>query len=65
MAKKRETLKFKKGDKVVMHTCMEAYGREDKVWTCVCDSYERCGSEVVFLEGYSGAFATEFLKLAE
>ena len=54
--------KLKKGDKVVMHDCMEARGREDIVWECTTDSYQLCGSEVVMLKNYSGSFCTEFLK---
>lgn len=54
--------KLYKGDKVVMHDCMEAHDRENVVWECTSDSYEMCGSEVVFLKGYSGSFDTEFLS---
>jgi hypothetical protein len=57
--------KLLKGDKVVMHDCMEARGRENIVWECTCDSFEICGSEVVFLKGYSGCFDTDFLKKVE
>ena len=63
--KKIKVNRLYKGDKVVMHDCMEAHGREDVVWECICDSYEMCGSEVVFLKEYSGAFSTEFLKKVE
>ena len=64
MGDKRKTKvnKLHKGDKVVMHDCMEAHGRENVVWECICDSHEMCGSEVVFLKGYSGSFDTEFLR---
>lgn len=65
MAKKKTVNKLKKGDKVVMFGCLEAHGREDKVWTCKTDSYEMCGTEVVMLEGYSGSFDTYFLKKVE
>lgn len=57
--------KLYKGDKVVMHDCMEAHGRENVVWECICDSYEMCGTEVVFLKGYSGSFDAEFLRKVE
>ena len=57
--------KLYKGDKVVMHDCMEAHGRENVVWECICDSYEMCSTEVVFLKGYSGSFDTEFLRKVE
>ena len=44
---------LKNGDKVVMHTCIEAERYEGKVWTCRTDSYvSKCGEEVVFLEGF-------------
>ena len=52
-----------KGDKVVMHTCGEAFHYRGKIWTCTCDSYDDCGTELVFLEGFSGAFATEYLQV--
>lgn len=57
---------FKKGDKVVMHTChestLEVY--KDKVWVCQTDSFmDRGGEEVVFLEGFSGYFMAKFLKI--
>ncbi len=63
-----KNLKLKKGDKVVMHSCMEAnnpkyYG---KVWTCQNDSYKNSsGSELVFLEGFSGSFSVDFLQLVK
>jgi hypothetical protein len=61
---------LKKGDKVVMHTCGESafpkyYG---KVWTCKTDEYitgEGKGlyeQRLVFLEGFSGSFATDYLQ---
>lgn len=61
-----KTETFKKGDTVVMHTCGEAAFYKGKIWTCQTDSYKR-GSvdygfdDLVFLEGFSGAFATKFL----
>jgi hypothetical protein len=63
--------KFKKGDKVVMHTCGEAsFGEyEGKIWTCRGDSYMNhpgpYGTEVVFLEGFSGHFCCEYLQLVK
>lgn len=65
---KNKTSTFKKGDKVVMHGCYEATFEENKNknWTCLTDSYRNKGGQnVVFLEGFSGCFATEFLKIAE
>lgn len=57
-------IKLKKGDKVVMHTCIESKGKNfGKVWTCETDSF-RCeaGIEVVYLEGFSGFFSTLYLQ---
>jgi len=60
-----KTQLFKKGDKVVMHTCHEStlpiY--KDRVWTCRTDSFlARDKSEVVFLKDFSGYFSANFLK---
>ena len=57
-------IKLKKGDKVVMHTCLESKGKNlGKVWTCHTDSFKcEAGIEVVFLEGFSGFFCTKFLQ---
>ena len=57
-------IKLKKGDKVVMHTCLESKGKNfGKVWTCYTDSFKcEAGIEVVFLEGFSGLFHTKFLQ---
>lgn len=53
---------LKKGDRVVMHTCVEADKYHDKVWTCVTDEQLLpSGIKVVWLDGFRGAFATEFL----
>lgn len=63
-----QTATFKKGDKVVMHTCHEATLKKykNKVWTCLTDSFlARDKSEVVFLEGFSGYFSAQFLKVAD
>lgn len=57
-------LTFKKGDHVVMSGCAEAkLGKyKNKVWVCQTDSFLlKSGEEVVFLDGFSGCFATEFL----
>ncbi|MBL7868859.1 MAG: hypothetical protein JNM71_12665 [Flavobacterium lindanitolerans] len=57
---------FKKGDKVIMHSCYEATCEEyrDKVWICQTDSFlAKDKSEVVFLEGFSGYFNASCLKL--
>ena len=57
-------IKLKKGDKVVMHTCLESKGKNlGKIWTCHTDSFKcEAGIEVVFLEGFSGFFYTKFLQ---
>ncbi|MNO22844.1 hypothetical protein D3C76_126300 [compost metagenome] len=64
--KQIEENKLKKGDRVVMHTCIEAETHNGRVWTCKSDQFTR-GTGVyeqdsVFLEGYSGSFAPEFLQ---
>lgn len=61
---------LKKGDKVVMHTCIEANGPNNygKIWVCKTDEeirYEGQGvleQRLVFLEGYSGSFKTKYLQ---
>lgn len=56
---------FQAGDKVVMHTCCEARlpKYKDKLWICKTDSFLSKGKEeVVFLEDFSGYFATEYLQ---
>ncbi len=52
------------GEQVVMHTCREAQmdKYKDKVWTTRSEPWDLCGSEVIMLEGFSGGFATEYLK---
>ncbi|WP_205755025.1 hypothetical protein [Bacillus altitudinis] len=53
--------KLKKGDLVVMHTCMEAKLSEGRVWKCKGDEFNP-SAPAVFLEGFSGHFAVEFLQ---
>lgn len=55
---------LKPGDRVVMHTCLEARNEKyaGKVWTVASEPWDLCGSEVVLLEGFRGGFATEFLR---
>ncbi|MBU8637671.1 hypothetical protein KM895_02915 [Bacillus pumilus] len=53
--------KFKKGDMVVMHTCLEAKLNEGRVWKCAGDEFNP-SAPAVFLEGFSGHFAVEFLQ---
>jgi hypothetical protein len=59
--------KLKKGDKVVMHTCMEAPHHHGVIWTCQTDEFQANGRDygLVFLEGYSGYFATEYLQYVQ
>jgi hypothetical protein len=59
---------FKKGDKVVMHTCYEATSEENKgkIFECSQDSFvASSGLEVVFLNGWSGYFFCQFLALVK
>jgi hypothetical protein len=56
---------LRKGDKVVMHTCMEAEFHDGTIWTCRTDErklHESHNYKMVWLEGYSGCFSTEFLQ---
>ena len=54
---------LKTDDTVIMVNCMEANSHTNTIWTCRGDSFKSCsGDEVVFLEGYSGYFLTQFLK---
>ncbi|MGN7406431.1 hypothetical protein [Bacillus safensis] len=53
--------KLKKGDMVVMHTCVEAVLNEGRVWKCAGDEFNP-SAPAVFLEGFSGHFAVEFLQ---
>jgi hypothetical protein len=60
-----KTSTFKKGTKVVMHSCGESNFPKYKgrIWTCQTDSFVSIsGSEVVFLIGFSGYFLTKYLK---
>jgi hypothetical protein len=65
-SKRQERSTLKKGDKVVMHTCMEANNPKylGRIWTCKTDAYRNKGYDydVIFLEGFSGSFAAEFLQ---
>ncbi|MCY7439209.1 hypothetical protein [Bacillus altitudinis] len=56
--------KFKKGDMVVMHSCMEAELNKGRVWKCADDEFNRLTTKesTIFLEGFSGPFATKFLQ---
>jgi hypothetical protein len=52
------------GDKVIMHTCSESTLEKykNKVFTCMSEPWDLCGSEVIMLDGVRGGFATEYLK---
>lgn len=63
---KNKTKTLKKGDRVVMHSCGEAKHEDGKLWTCSTDSYKgQGGSELVFLEGYSGSFLVKYLQVVK
>lgn len=64
MKNEAENTNIKKGNQVVMHTCPEASKYSGKTWTVSTDPQVVCGSLVVWLEGYSGCFACEYLKVA-
>lgn len=56
---------FKKGDLVVMHSCVEANisKNKDVEFKCKTDSFvDRSKCDVVFLENYSGYFMSKYLK---
>jgi len=59
---------LKKGDLVIMHTCGEADSKKNKgrIWVCKTDEYEtgegKYKQQLVFLEGFSGSFATKYLE---
>lgn len=58
-------LQLRKGDKVVMHTCIEAETHDGKVWTCRSDEFKHHPNHdytSIMLEGFSGSFQTEFLQ---
>lgn len=57
---------LKAGDSVVMHTCLESTEHEGRVWVCQTDEQKLHPSHnytVVWLEGYSGCFSTDYLQL--
>jgi len=53
---------LEKGDTVVMENCGEAKHYEGVIWTCRTGEQELCGSQVVWLEDFSGAFAAKYLR---
>jgi len=58
--------KLKKGDPVVMHTCMEHDHPDNfaRIWVCRSDEFQHKGHDYgsVMLEGFSGSFSTKFLQ---
>lgn len=64
----RDTDPLKKGELVVMHTCVEARNPkyEGRIWTCRTDQFTRgqgaLAQDSVFLEDFSGSFAPEYLQ---
>jgi len=54
---------MKIGTKVKMVDCAEAEYHLGKVWITRSEVQEMCGSKVVFLEGYSGGFDVDKLKV--
>lgn len=50
--------KLKKGDLVVMHSCVEANEYEGKIWECLTNEEEG----KVFLIEFSGTFYTKYLQ---
>lgn len=59
---------FKKGDIVVMHSCLESkYKNNGKLWVCDCDSFyrENGTDEKMFLKGFSGSFSCKYLQLVK
>ena len=66
--KENKTETFKKGDKVLMHSCIEANEKDHKgkVWECKTDSFlSKSNSDVVFLNGFSGYFYTKYLQIVK
>lgn len=64
----RDTETLKKGELVVMHTCIESRNPkyEGKLWRCKTDQFTRgegvYAQDSVFLEGFTGSFAPEYLQ---
>ncbi|MBM7607555.1 hypothetical protein JOD29_000799 [Lysinibacillus composti] len=56
---------LKEGDKVVMHTCIEAEKYDGILWTCATDEFKHHPNHdytVIMLKGFSGSFATKYLQ---
>jgi hypothetical protein len=54
---------LKKGDRVVMHSCLEADIHSGRVFTCRADESQLpSGERVVWLEGLCACYSVEFLK---
>lgn len=55
---------FKKGEAVVMHSCIESEKHPTKIWFCASDAVKEGDKQSVLLEGYEGSFAVEHLAHA-
>lgn len=56
---------LKKGDKVVMHSCIEAEAHDGTIWICDSDEFKHHPKHdytVIMLKGFSGSFQTEYLQ---
>ncbi|MFS0560108.1 hypothetical protein AB1K91_05160 [Terribacillus sp. 179-K 1B1 HS] len=60
-------MKLKKGDLVVMHTCIEAEDPDNfgRIWVCRSNEFKHHPNHkhtVVMLEDFSGSFDTAYLQ---
>ncbi|WP_430535937.1 hypothetical protein [Listeria rocourtiae] len=56
---------IKTGDYVVMHTVAESEKHKGLLWKVISEPYMVGKREMVFLEGYRGSFATQYLQVVE
>ncbi|MGF9912804.1 hypothetical protein ABEX47_17295 [Paenibacillus ehimensis] len=67
--KHSEVSTLKKGDYVVMHTCMESSHPKylGRIWKCRTNAFRNKGHNYcsIFLEGFSGSFSAEYLQLVD
>lgn len=45
-----------------MHTCFEAKKYNGQIWTCNTDEFSIGNQRLVFLDGFRGGFAVEYLQ---